>query len=77
MMIQAIRKNPNCTPSAHDEAISVAGMPKTTQARTIAAIIPAIAATHTRARSARSTKNSVSTGTAATSVERGQEFRGS
>ena len=52
-------------------------MPKTTRASTIAITIPASAATHTRAFKTSSTKNSESTGSAATSVESGQEWRGS
>ena len=52
-------------------------MPKTAAATTTAMVMPASAEIHTRFRSTSSTKNSVSTGSAATSVDSGQKPSGS
>ena len=52
-------------------------MPKTAAARATAIVMPQSADTHTRRRSTSSTKKSVSTGSAATSVDSGQEPSGS
>ena len=76
-MIQAIRKKPKTTPFAPAAAMSGAGMPKTAAARTTAITIPHRAETQTRLRSTSSTKKSVRTGSADTSVESGHHPSGS
>ncbi len=71
-MIQAMRKKPKTKPLTLAAAISGAGMRNTPAARTIAITIPHNADTQTLRRSTSSTKNSVSTGSAETSVDSGQ-----
>ena len=76
-MIQATRVMPNTTPSSAAFPMSADGIPKINRAVAIATSMPARADTQTRWRSTTSTKKSVTTGSAAIAVDRGQAFSGS
>ncbi len=76
-MIQATRVMPNTVPRSAAFPMSADGIPKINRAVAIATSMPARADTQTRWRSTTSTKKSVTTGSAAIAVDRGQEFSGS
>ena len=76
-MIQAMRSRPKTTPCSPAAATIEAGMRKAASASATAIAMPAAALTQTRLRRTTRTKNRVTTGSAETSVERGQDPSGS